>query len=360
MLIKKATKILVPILILILIPSLCFAVSSADPLASQQTQAVLSYLTNLSTGSSNRIISGQYTENNSGSSSAACSGSASCDDINIIFNATGKYVGFMGLDWSFSKLSNQSVIDYWNAGGLIQVGTHLDNPGTGNNAWDTTNVNITNLMKAGSTENTRLNNYLNGVAAHLSVLQTAGVVVLFRPLHEMNGSWFWWSTIGQTNYKILWDYIFKYMTTTKSLHNLLWVWSPNQSLDSSWYPGNRQVDIISVDLYGTGSPGKITGYNDLTTIYNNKPFMMGEWGVCAGGLYESGCNRQDISGYISALKSNMPKTVAWLAWNNIYSMAYHTGTSSILNDPWVINRDEIPSFVANKPAAPTGLKIAAN
>ena len=339
-----------------------WAATPVDPNASAKTKAVLDYLTNLPTGSSNRIISGQYTENRSSTSSTSCSGSASCNDISIIYNATGKYVGFMGLDWTFSNLSNQSVIDYWNAGGLIQVGTHIDNPGTGGNAWDTTNVDITKLTTAGTTENTRLINFLNGVATHLLALQNAGVVVLFRPLHEMNGGWFWWTTIGQTNYKTLWNYVFNYMTTTKNLHNLLWVWSPNGSLDSGWYPGHNYVDVISVDLYGTIAPAAIAGYGNLTTTYNSKPFMLGEWGACSGGLYESGCDRQNISGFITAVKNNMPRTVAWLAWNNIYSMAYHTGTSTILSDPWVITRDEIPVFGGGStdttpPAAPQGLTV---
>lgn len=342
------------------LPEISNAATPVDPLANAKTKGVLDYLYTLPSLSSNRIISGQYTENRSGSSATSCSGSASCDDISIIYNAAGKYLGFMGLDWTFSNLSNQSVIDYWNAGGLIQVGTHIYNPGTGGDAWDTTSVDINRLTQSGTTENTRLTNFLNGVAAHLSALQTAGVVVFFRPLHEMNGSWFWWSSLGQTNYKTLWVYVYNYMTTTKGLHNLLWVWSPNGYLDSGWYPGNNYVDVVSVDLYGVLAPGAVSGYSSLTTTYGGKPFFLGEWGVCSGGLYESGCSRQDISSFITAVKNNMPRTVAWLAWNNIYSMAYHTGVSTILSDPWVITRDEIPKFSGvdtQAPAPPTGLTV---
>jgi len=46
-------------------------------------------------------------------------------------------------------------------------------------------------------------------------------VVLFRPFHEMNGSWFWWGDWKPSQSR-LWRDTFDYLTRTKALDNLLW------------------------------------------------------------------------------------------------------------------------------------------
>jgi mannan endo-1,4-beta-mannosidase len=45
--------------------------------------------------------------------------------------------------------------------------------------------------------------------------------------------------------------MFYYLTNTKQLHNLLWVYSPDQSRSepSKYYPGDSYVDIVSLDVY---------------------------------------------------------------------------------------------------------------
>ena len=45
--------------------------------------------------------------------------------------------------------------------------------------------------------------------------------------------------------------MFNYLTNTKNLHNLLWVYSPDQSRDqpARYYPGNDFVDIVALDAY---------------------------------------------------------------------------------------------------------------
>jgi mannan endo-1,4-beta-mannosidase len=41
------------------------------------------------------------------------------------------------------------------------------------------------------------------------------------------------------------------MTNTKNLHNLLWIYSPDQgaSNPSMYYPGDDYVDIVALDVY---------------------------------------------------------------------------------------------------------------
>lgn len=332
-------------------------IATADPLATQKTKAVLNYLSNLPTGTSNRIISGQFEEINS-------YGSGMSNDIAGIYSKTGKYVGMMGRDyrWDNANSANNLIISYSNSGGLITISDHFDNPATGGDAWDTSNVDFTQLITNGTTSNNRFKGYLDSLSTNLGNLQNNNVVALFRPFHEMNGSWFWWGGKDPQQYKNLWIYTFNYLTQTKGLHNLLWVYSSNGDLDLTYYPGSQYVDVVGVDLYGTGSAiSKVSGYDQLTSL--GKPFGLTEWGTCGGGVTwtPSACSPSDISGIGAGIRQNMPKTVFWMAWNGVYSMNYNNGVSALLSDPWVITRDEIslsggPSDTT-PPSAPTNLRI---
>jgi mannan endo-1,4-beta-mannosidase len=45
--------------------------------------------------------------------------------------------------------------------------------------------------------------------------------------------------------------MFNYLTYTKHLHNILWIYSPDQgaSNPSMYYPGDNYVDIVGLDVY---------------------------------------------------------------------------------------------------------------
>jgi mannan endo-1,4-beta-mannosidase len=91
------------------------------------------------------------------------------------------------------------------------------------------------------------------------------IPIIFRPLHEIDGGWFWWTcTTDPTKtarlYKILQDRIINY----HGCHNLIWVYNPGVSCNGgSWppyqtseyarrklfYPGDAFCDITGIDLY---------------------------------------------------------------------------------------------------------------
>lgn len=52
-------------------------------------------------------------------------------------------------------------------------------------------------------------------------------------------------------FKTVWIDLFNYMTNTKNLHNLLWIYAPDQSASnpSMYYPGDKYVDIAALDVY---------------------------------------------------------------------------------------------------------------
>ena len=86
-----------------------------------------------------------------------------------------------------------------------------------------------------------LDDDIDVVAAELKILQDAGVAVLWRPLHEASGGWFWWGASGAAAYKTLWNHVWERLVTVRGLHNLLWVWNGQ---NDAWYPGDARVDIV--------------------------------------------------------------------------------------------------------------------
>jgi mannan endo-1,4-beta-mannosidase len=154
----------------------------------------------------------------------------------------------------------------------------------------TSNTAFTIPMNSDGTLNTAsasfsiLKDDMDLVAAQLSILQDAGVPVLWRPLHEASGGWFWWGATrtdgvtAATAYKALYRYMYDYFTNTKGLHNLSWVWNGQ---DASWYPGADVVDITGWDVYGTAKDyqSDISYFNTLKSIDASKLIALTETGT---------------------------------------------------------------------------------
>ncbi|CAO2652836.1 Nn.00g022470.m01.CDS01 [Neocucurbitaria sp. VM-36] len=121
---------------------------------------------------------------------------------------------------------------------------------------DTTNANYTLLMKD-----------IDTIAVQLKKLQDAGVPVLWRPLHEAEGAWFWWGAKGPEPAKKLYRIVYERLTVQHGLNNLIWVWN---SVAPAWYPGDDVVDIVSADTYTEGDHGPISAtYNNLLALTND-------------------------------------------------------------------------------------------
>ncbi|MCX6129964.1 MAG: glycosyl hydrolase, partial [Proteobacteria bacterium] len=131
-------------------------------------------------------------------------------------------------------------------------------------------------------------------------LQSEGldqVPMIFRPFHEMNGSWFWWGSkswdcqkhLGRSNvisgveaYKKLFRMSVDYLRKDRNIHNMLIAFSPDRlckheghSCDASaaqndkvsdqdlyndfmrLYPGSQYVDILGLDLYYAADTGQV-------------------------------------------------------------------------------------------------------
>jgi mannan endo-1,4-beta-mannosidase len=85
------------------------------------------------------------------------------------------------------------------------------------------------------------------VAGELRKLADWGIPVLWRPLHEAEGGWFWWGAKGPKPFIQLWRLLYDRLTRVDGLHNLIWVYTGTANPD--WYPGDDVVDIIGIDDY---------------------------------------------------------------------------------------------------------------
>lgn len=310
-----------------------------------------------------KLLSGQYTQSLSNTSATTNGGLVSTNDVLIVYNQTGKIPAILGFDAVWSLQSNAALIVYAKAlKCILSCGAHWGNPYTGGTAFDTSVGTLSSLLTDETADNTAFKALLDATADKLLALQAANVPVLFKPLHEMNtdGPWFWWQNFSGADFIALWDYVQNYFTVTKGLHNILWVYNPFSQIDTASqggrYPGASKVDVIAVNLYGVGSsPSVITGYGELNTTYLGKPFFIAEWGYCEGGLFETGCDAADVSGLVDAIRSAMPKCFGWVAWNNIYSMAWHLGVNKLLMSTGAVNADAVPSFTPSRSARRRGM-----
>lgn len=133
-----------------------------------------------------------------------------------------------------------------------------------------TDGNVVHRILPGGDLNDSYKGYLDRVAEYGSRMAEDGVPVLFRPLHEHNGYWFWWGREHSSarDFQQLWEYTVTYLRDTRGVHNFLYVYSPNGHFKTEAdylerYPGDAWVDIMGVDTYDDDQTGQ--WYADLSS-----------------------------------------------------------------------------------------------
>lgn len=112
---------------------------------------------------------------------------------------------------------------------------------------------------------------IDTISGELKKLQRAGVPVLWRPLHEADGGWFWWGSKGPEPFRKLWRLMFDRMTNQHRLHNLIWVVNV---VKPEWYPGGDVVDVVGVDAYPSDVADPLSGtWESLQTRFRGKKLL---------------------------------------------------------------------------------------
>ncbi len=160
-------------------------------------------------------------------------------------------------------------------GGISTLSWHPWNPVTGENAWDPTGNAVAAVLPGGA-QHEKFNVWLQRVATFLGSLKDAkgnAIAVVWRPWHEMSGSWFWWGDKRCTpeEYKQLYRYTYEVFTKKYGLTNLLWAYSPGGGAEDymAYYPGDDIVSLFGVDTYDFSADDKQYKQNvkrDLDTL----------------------------------------------------------------------------------------------
>jgi mannan endo-1,4-beta-mannosidase len=278
--------------------------------------------------------------------------------MTALFNLTGKYAAIVGAEYGYKANNNfttinNKIIAHWNSGGLVEISWHADNPFLAgydcrwNSVTNKASINMSALLKLApvSTAQTNYRSELAKVAVALQALQTAGVVVIWRPFHEMNGDWFWWGinaySGGQTNaqaYKNLWIDMYNTLITDYGLKNLIWVYSPSAYASwmapvTSYYPGSAYVDMVGEDVYS--AVGGLPDYNSLKTY--GKPIVLGECGPDAATY-----GNYDESKMVSNIIGKACYFLQWNSWTNAkVAILDNLNAIEMMNSASVISRDEV-------------------
>lgn len=135
--------------------------------------------------------------------------------------------------------------------GIVAFHWHWFSPSSGKVRTSTFNTketgfDVSRAVVPGNREYKEVIRDIDAIAAQLKRLRDAGVPVLWRPLHEAGGGWFWWGAKGPEAGLKLYALLYDRLTNYHRLHNLIWVWA---TPETAWYPGNDKVDIAGYDSY---------------------------------------------------------------------------------------------------------------
>jgi len=269
---------------------------------------------------------------------------------NEIQKTTGKYPALWSGDFLFQQdnidnrqLMINEAIAQWEKGAVVNIMWHACNPANSEPCgWDDgsgvlselTNEQWNDLITDGTELNKRWKARVDEICVYLQQLKDAGVEVLWRPMHEMNQGKFWWAgRTGANGTRKLWQIMHDYMTKSKGLDNLIWVWDIQDfgSLASDavdYYPGDDYFDIAALDVYD-GSGYTQAKYEVMVKAAKGKPIAIGE------------CDRLPTA---NELKTQSRWTF-FMSWSELtYDKNSNTELQALYSANNIITLDQMPGW----------------
>lgn len=235
----------------------------SNPYANLKTQNIYQYLKAVY---GKRTLAGQ------------CTNYGTNTETDALYLGLGKYPALRTFDFIYDSLSFcknnpkaedvKLAIDWSNEGGLVVFDWHwyapckecafyaedtsfeLSNAVT---ELDIALLDYTEVQKLYADDKISLETVMliadiDNISRLMQRMEDENVTVLWRPLHEASGGWFWWGASGAEPYKWLWQLMYERMTNYFGLDNLIWVWNGQHA---DWYPGDEYCDIVSLDIYNS-------------------------------------------------------------------------------------------------------------
>ena len=240
------------------------------------------------------------------------------------------------------------IIDAHKRGGIITISWHLDNPVSGGSSWDKTAA-VSSIIKGGK-QREKYELWVSKLANFIKTLEYKGttIPVIFRPYHEMNGSWFWWGgeNCDPKDYITLWQETVALLRDTHNVHNMLYAYSPNKLNPGdtylTYYPGDDFVDMLGIDIYDFNNSEEYMKavVHDLAIVKKiatekNKPYAFTETGL------ES---LQTENWFTKVLYPSIKNTgIAWvLTWRNYDTKHHYMPYKGQLNEADFIEFKKLP------------------
>jgi mannan endo-1,4-beta-mannosidase len=275
--------------------------------------------------------------------------STNIDEAVWVNSQTGKWPAMVGFDFIDHTAPAQSWVkysapltlgqDWWNNNGLVTLMWHWRDPLNKSGAFYTkdTNFDVSKISDKSSNEYKAMIADIDVIAVYLKQFQAANIPVIWRPLHEASGKWFWWGAKGATPCKELWITMFDRLVNYHKINNLIWVWTSDaDDSASSWYPGDNYVDIIGMDIYAGENQhaSQYIAFNKVREFSNGKKIIT---------LSECGSVPDP------ALMKEYGDTWSWfMPWNADFTRAdkYNGATwwNKYFGYDYVITRDKMPSL----------------
>jgi beta-mannanase len=309
------------LLIISFVPTTQGKRSTANPNASDKASQLLDFLFELR--ENKKVLLGQNLGHGNGILDSYP------DYVESLNEKIGKRIGFIGGDYGLDTNQNidalsELFVGYSNSGGVIMLSWYVNNPWTGGSSWDTNNnENLFELIDTSKCNDAcrAYRNYKSAIAEALAPLRDANVPVLWRPFHEMNGNWLWWSQKNSKDHQeafiALWRDLFNYLTTEKSMNNLLWVYSVSGTWDQTlktYFPGAGYVDVVGINIFDDNAATSFVkrDYDDLKSLGD---FPMGI--TTFGPTLQSAFGGQyDYQRLLKSLDSNWPDFCFSFTWSN--------------------------------------------
>ncbi len=188
--------------------------------------------------------------------------STNINEAQWVYDNTGKWPALTCFDFIDHPIPNSGSVQYnapfnlgkawWNNNGIVALMWHWRDPLSKDGAFYTANTtfDVSKITNTSSQEYIEMVKDIDTIAQYLKDFRDAGIPVIWRPLHEAAGGWFWWGAKGAAPCKALWQLMYDRMVNYHGLNNLIWVWTTNTNADAlDWYPGHNYVDIIGMDIY---------------------------------------------------------------------------------------------------------------
>ena len=225
--------------------------------------------------------------------SGATAITSSLDEENWIFQQTGKYPALAGFDfmnhnrnytWENKANLIKNAKYWWSQNGMVNCHWHWRDPLKNNDAFysmatsysERTSFDVPKISDTLSVEYAAMISDIDTIANYLRQLRDAKVPVLWRPLHEASGKWFWWGYKGADATKKLWKVMYNRLVKHHGLNNLIWIWTSDIKADDlDWYPGDEYVDILSMDIYPTNGDfsSQVISFNKLKADFGGRKLI---------------------------------------------------------------------------------------